>query len=140
MNKRTCIIVFLALLMCACASTQQVRDELQKAWEGRSVNDLVAELGPPTQVLDDGRGGKIYSYSTSKTFHSGSSSFSTYQGQRQGDYYQTSKGYVPGNSYTGNAYTFSAPGASFTRSQHRMFWVNDQGIIVRVEYQKTKGR
>jgi len=128
------------LLLCACATTQQKRVELQRTWEGHNVNDLIAELGPPTQVLDDGQGGKIYCYSTSKTLHGGGSSFTTYQGQRQGDYYQTSKGYVPGNSYTGQAYNFSGPSASFTRSQHQMFWANDQGVIYRVEYQRTKGR
>jgi hypothetical protein len=138
--RRALVLSFVLFWVCAYATTQQRREELQRTWEGCNVNDLITKLGPPTQIMDDGQGGKIYVYTTTKTSHSGADSFTTYQGQRQGDYYQASKGFVQGSSYAGQAYTFSGQSASFTSSRHQMFWVNDHGIIYRVEYQKTKGR
>jgi hypothetical protein len=104
------------LLVCACATTQQKGEVLQQTWRGRKVNDLIAKLGPPTRITDDGHGGKIYAYTTTKTFHTGG----------QGGY------------YAGPVYVLPSPEESHTLSQHKRFWVNDQGVIYRVEYQKTQ--
>ena len=140
MEKENClylITAILVLMIYACSATQQVREELQKNWEGRNVNDLIAELGPPTQILDDGQGGKIYCYTSTKQIHSHGDSFTTYQGTGQ-TYYGGGK--TAYSTDSGTAYTFTTPGHNYSRSRHQMFWVNDQGLIYRVEYQKTKGR
>ena len=137
MNRRNLITCLCVFLLCSCATTQQVKEELQKTWEGRNANDLVAELGPPTQTLDDGKGGRILIYTTTKHHHSPGQAFTTYQGTGQAYYSGGKSAYSTGS---GTGYTFTTPGQSFSRSKHQMFWVNDQGVIYRVEYQKTKGR
>src|SRR3974377_1177315 len=96
MSMRYIIAISFIIVLCACTTTQQKGEKLQETWEGRNVNDLIAALGPPAQIMDDGQGGKIYVYTTTKVIHSGDSSFTTYQGQRQGDY-QIGRTYVPGN-------------------------------------------
>jgi hypothetical protein len=140
MNTWNCqylITALLVLMIYACSTTQQVRQELQKNWEGRNVNDLITELGPPTQVLDDGQGGKILVYTSTKHIHSSGDSFTSYQGASQ-TYY--AGGRTAYSTDSGTANTFTTPGLSYKRSRHQMFWVNDRGIIYRVGYQKTKGR
>ena len=62
---RVLFLVFLALLIGACAtSAGKVTPQLEKAWEGESVNDLIATKGQPDQKLDDVQGGQIFAYST----------------------------------------------------------------------------
>jgi len=112
-------------------------DKMINDWEGRNINDLIAELGPPNQLLDDGQGGKILIYTSTKNIHSYGDSFTTYQGSGQTYYTSGSTAYSTGS---GTANTFTTPGHSYSRSRHQMFWVNDNGIIYRIEYQKTKGR
>jgi hypothetical protein len=94
-------------------------DAVMGSWQGRNVNDLVASWGPPTQVLDDGQGGKIYCYQV------------------------TSSVTVPGTSTThGTAYksgdqtrydsqTYTSPEYRYQVTKDRMFWVDKAGTIYR---------
>ena len=60
---RVLFLVFLALLIGACAtSAGKMTPQLEKAWEGKSINDLIATKGQPDQKLDDGQGGQIFVY------------------------------------------------------------------------------
>ena len=57
-------VVFLALLAGACATTAAKKSQqLEEAWQGKSVKELLARKGPPDAKLDDGQGGQIFAYS-----------------------------------------------------------------------------
>jgi hypothetical protein len=49
-----------------CASINKT----MQSWVGNHQSDLIANWGPPQQVMDDGRGGKIFIYFTTRSFTS----------------------------------------------------------------------
>lgn len=80
------------------------------AWEGRHANELLAEWGPPRQVLDDGAGGKVFVY----TNH-------TYLAR---DTAQTNGTITPYGAFSATT-TYQPSGA------YRMFWINSNGYVYR---------
>jgi uncharacterized lipoprotein YmbA len=59
------LLVIAALLIGACAtSASKKTQQLAEVWQGKNFNDLIAAKGPPDEKLDDGQGGKIFTYST----------------------------------------------------------------------------
>lgn len=55
--------VFAALLFVGCGGAYRQRiQEKMDAYVGRQYAELQDEMGPPTRVSDDGRGGKILSW------------------------------------------------------------------------------
>jgi hypothetical protein len=99
--KRTALFLMAILFLCSCAGNRAARiQEKMKTWEGKHFNDLVAALGPPARVMDDGQGGKIFIYSASRKTYSPGFSWTSSRGQvnRQGDIYMSSKGWIPGNT------------------------------------------
>lgn len=83
MRRKTFMINFLLVCICACATTDQTRLDFVKTWEGKTLNDLISQLGPPSQVLDDGQGGQLVIYSTS------GKKFAISDFQRQADYFHS---------------------------------------------------
>jgi hypothetical protein len=86
-------------------------NQIMSSWEGQDVNDLIAGWGPPSQVLDDGNGGKIFCYQSSGTIYMPGTSTTTFSGY--------------------NAYTTTTPGYAVPVNKYRMFWVNPGGTIYR---------
>jgi hypothetical protein len=114
MKKFISLIFFLLMLLSLIGCTSRM-NQIMASWEGQDANDLIANWGPPTQVMDDGSGGKILCYQ------------------------QTGAIYVP-RTTTGSAYsyggatsfnTYSTPGYAFPINKYRMFWVNTNGTIYR---------
>ena len=68
------IIVFLemALLGCASAAYQQKVQATMDGYIGRHYAELQDQMGPPTRVSDDGRGGRILSWASEQEVTSGS--------------------------------------------------------------------
>ena len=62
----------LALLGCASAAYQQEVQEPMDSFLGRPYAELQDRLGPPTRTTDDGRGGRILSWSTEQELTHGS--------------------------------------------------------------------
>ena len=118
---RVLFLVFLALLIGACAtSAGKMTPQLEKAWEGKSVNDLIATKGQPDQKLDDGQGGQIFAYST----------------------YESEPGAEPSPGGTSSPGGGSGGGGSSRRGSsgttylvHERFWIAADGHIYRVTYQ-----
>jgi hypothetical protein len=62
MRIAICLILFLAAVCSGCRSVTTETDKLMASFDGRHVSNALAVLGPPTQVLDDGKGGQIFSW------------------------------------------------------------------------------
>lgn len=138
--------ILLVFLLCACATTeqkkealqraiQQKRETLQKTWEGRNVNDLIAYFGPPSEVLDDGKGGRILIYTKTIGVGVPGQSFSTYHGISRGSVTGFPGGASAHGTDSGTQFTYTSPEVALSISGHRMFWVNKEGTIYRVELQ-----
>lgn len=144
MKRKTAFVLLVGLLICACAGrrAEQIQAKAE-TWKGKHFNDLVAALGPPSQVMDDGGNGRIFVYSASRQIYLPGNSWTTSQGNitRQGDIYMSSKGVIPGRTYTSSesSDTFTTPGYSFTRAEHTMYWINTEGYIYRTAYSGSKG-
>ena len=59
MKTKAIVFVFFALICTGCYFSQMVTDNMKK-WQWKHVNALVAHWGPPTQIMEDGYGGKVY--------------------------------------------------------------------------------
>jgi hypothetical protein len=103
-----------SLLLGGCAEDT---NKIMASWEGHNINDVIAQWGPPSQVLDDppgkimtwARGGTIVMPGASRT------------------------GYVPQPGVYGGGYyeTTAAPTMATTFTSTRTFWVNGSGTITR---------
>src|SRR5579862_3873642 len=60
--------LFLALfsisLLCGCAGT----NKMMASWEGQHESNLLAKWGPPSQIMSDGSGGKVWIYTAQRSF------------------------------------------------------------------------
>ena len=110
----SCIVILLTLTSCVTRM-----NNIMKSWEGHHFSELIASWGPPSQILDDGQGGKIYCYQSTTSFTTPGSSHTT------GNVYS----YGNTATYQGNT-TYNAP-QTHSYQRHRMFWVNSRGYIYR---------
>lgn len=113
------ILGFVASLISGCASVNKVME----SWTGHHQSDLIASWGPPQQVMDDGEGGRIFIYSTTRAFTSPGRSTTTVTGSAYGT------GNYAYGSATGSA-TYTPPRTS-SYNAYRMFWIDQNGYIYR---------
>ncbi len=52
------LIIFMALSLLGCA--YKSTSEIMNSWKGSHISQVIQSWGPPTQVTEDGAGGKIY--------------------------------------------------------------------------------
>jgi hypothetical protein len=106
----------LALFLTACATVQEDTNKVMASWVGNNGNDLIASWGPPTRVMSDGGGGKIYIYIFDR--HSNTPAELV---TREFDNWFDGKGVR--TTYT--------PSESVGYLAFRTFWINDQNLIYR---------
>lgn len=100
------------------AQHAQAMDQELAAWKGRSSSDLVEEMGPPTQIIDDASGMRIYVYT--KVWN--------YREPDQILHQKDSEGRITGTTHL--------PGKSWTDRRHRMYWVDKKGVIVKTAWRE----
>ena len=104
------LLLISLLVISGCGG--QVSKTMQ-SWVGHNSSELIASWGPPTRVLDDGNGGKLFIYEYGRSY--------------------TSPGYATTQTYGTTSYpqyqtTYYAPQTSGYVAS-RTFWVNSEGII-----------
>ena len=52
------LIILMALVFLGCAHKNT--SEIMNSWMGSHISEVIQSWGPPTQVADDGAGGRIY--------------------------------------------------------------------------------
>lgn len=82
MNKTfTLLSLSLSLLVSACTPSQIRREayaEKMQLWVGKSADDLIVSLGPPTRAADLSTGGRVLEYSDDRTTVSGGGTQTVY--------------------------------------------------------------
>ncbi|MBU2551307.1 MAG: hypothetical protein KKB20_23035, partial [Proteobacteria bacterium] len=56
------VATILCFVTVSCGPTQEQIKQAMDSWLGVDKNSLIAQNGPPSQVLNDGQGGEIFVY------------------------------------------------------------------------------
>ena len=127
--RETVSVVLLAAALVSvsgCATTAQINAAMQ-SWVGHSMSELVAAWGPPSQVLDDGSGGKILSYQYTRAHTTHGAAYTQSSATAYG---------VGGHAYaSGSSVTTYGPSRTTTTNSWRTFWVDSRGVVVNWSWQ-----
>jgi hypothetical protein len=120
MKKYVCLIFCFAIT--GCTSVAQLEQRLGQQWIGKDGKSLIASLGEPDKVVDDGPGGQIFCYVkiTSYTL--------PFRESMKPIFYTSKKGLHYNVVDKGRYY----PLQTFTKGRTSMFWINPEGKIYRV--------
>lgn len=129
MKRRVLPVVLSTVLLTACASSV---NKLMESWMGHSAEELIASWGPPTQVLDNPSGGKIYVYHQNSQV--------TLPGTAPTPGTSHTSGYIDANGNWQSTTTYNpgspgGPAKTYDFQRTRLFFVNPQGIIYRWSWQ-----
>lgn len=116
--KRALVLLLMGLLLSGCIHKSQ----RMNAYIGQTQANVIAQCGPPTNIIPDGAGGTILVYQ--KTYN---------LGQTRGKIRQVSPNLGP-NSIIPTRYEYTAPEA-ITRTATDMFFVGADGLVYRVQWQ-----
>jgi len=56
-------LIIIALILTGCATRRTRETEIMQSWIGYHQSELIAEWGPPTRIMPDGKGGTVLDYS-----------------------------------------------------------------------------
>jgi len=56
-------LISVALILTGCATRRTRETEIMRSWIGYHQSELIAEWGPPTRIMPDGKGGTVLDYS-----------------------------------------------------------------------------
>ncbi len=106
-------------------------DRKVKSWLGHNVNDLIMSWGPPTQVYDDGEGGKFIVYTERQVYVSPGYSTTNTTGSAYG-YVSGNNIYIDGHSQSHTTYY---PPQVNQWTVYRMFRANRYGRIISYKWE-----
>ncbi len=120
--KRWMVVLLLLapLLSNGCAARNS---NAMRAWEGRHYSDLIASWGPPQQVFDDGAGGRMLIWTSSRSYTTPGKSET--QADGNATIYDD---YIWGSARSDTTYT---PPQTHGSKAYRVFWINRRGYIYR---------
>jgi hypothetical protein len=120
--KKLSILVVATLILVGCSMV----DRQMESWIDHHQSELIANWGPPQQIMDDSQGGKIFIYSATRNH--------TTQGRATTNV--TGSAYSVGDFTYGNAtgHTTYTPPQTSSYNAYRMFWINSNGYIYRAAW------
>ena len=105
-----------------CTSVAQLEQQLGRQWIGKDGKSLIASLGEPDKVVDDGPGGQIFCYVKITSYTR------PLRESTKPIIYTSKKGWHYDVVDKGRYY----PLQTFTKGRTSMFWINPEGRIYRV--------
>jgi hypothetical protein len=128
------LVVPLLTMMLICSTgcmTAAKMNKVMSSWEGADVNYLIARWGPPTQIMNDGNGGRIFVYTYNRSYTTAGVSTTTTTGSANGTA-TTSGDNTSVNIYgQSNSTTVYSPAQTTEWKVYRMFWVGPRGHVYR---------
>ena len=124
--------LFTLILICSTGCmTAAKMNKTMSSWQGADVNYLIARWGPPTQVMQDGQGGRIFIYTYDRSYTSAGVATTTTTGNANGTA-TTNGGNTSVNVYgQSNSTTVYTPGQTAEWKVYRMFWIGPRGHVYR---------
>jgi hypothetical protein len=127
------LVVLLALMLIGTTGcmTAAKMNKIMSSWEGADVNYLIARWGPPTQIMSDGHGGRIFIYTYDRSYTSAGTSTTTTTGSASGT--ATTIGDNTSINVNGqsNSTTVYHPGQTVQWKVYRMFWIGPRDHVYR---------
>jgi hypothetical protein len=119
--KKYVFLIFCCAIT-GCTSVAQLEQQLGQQWIEKDRDSLIVSTGEPDQVVDDGLGGRIFSYVkiTSYTL--------SFRESMKPIIYTSNNGWHYDAANKGRYY----PLQTFTKGRNTMFWINPAGQIYRV--------
>jgi hypothetical protein len=119
MKKALALLIFsLSFFASGCKTTQQQL----ASYQGSHINNVIAKNGSPSSLIEDGKGGKIYTFTKSRSIQVAPASSSTTSYGSQG--YRTTHTKSSGPKY-------------ITIRDNYMFWVDEKGIIYKSAHSRN---
>ena len=109
----------IAYLLCAGCVAQM--NKIMASWKGHNISDVIAQWGPPSQVIDDEQGGKIYSWIEDRS----------YTTPKHSTTYTQPTVYSGRRVFSWRSDTQHYGGREVSAQATRTFWVDANGIIYR---------
>jgi hypothetical protein len=126
------VLLFVLMLIgtTGCMTAAKM-NKTMSSWQGADVNYLIARWGPPTQVMNDGQGGRVFIYTYDRSYTSAGVSTTTTTGSANGT--ATSSGNNTSINIYGqsNSTTVYTPGQTAQWKVYRMFWIGPRGHVYR---------
>lgn len=117
--------LFILFLLMGCGAINKTMN----SWMNHHYSELIGLWGPPTQVYDDGNGGRILVYIYTSTYTTPATSTTTTNSNAYGNatiYDNMIWGNV--NSTTQSSTTYN-PAQTYEYTAYRMFWINKSGYV-----------
>ncbi len=122
---KTVTIILIIFSLNGCVSVNKVMD----SWTNHHYSELIGSWGPPTQVYDDGNGGRILIYAYNRTYTTPGTSTTTTNGYGYGTA-TAYDNYIWGNvNTTTQSTTTYNPPQTYQYSAYRMFYINKNGYV-----------
>ena len=104
---RKCVFLLALAVLCAtgCANRNKQLTKVMESWMGHDIKEVIESWGPPSTVYDEAEL-KVYVWNSQSSFT------------------------LPGRTSGKTVY----PGQTITRNHYRMFWVNQDGKVVRWKF------
>jgi hypothetical protein len=120
------LAVVLTIPMVGCAGRI---NKTMDSWRGAHVSQLIGSWGPPAQIMDDGLGGKVFIYATTRTWTTPGTATTQTTGSATATAWGTdtyATGSATGRSTSTTTYT---PAQTHGYHAYRMFYINANGVI-----------
>jgi hypothetical protein len=113
MRRALTAIAFLVLSIgCHGGTSSPSTEDVMKSYLWHNKSDVIAGWGPPQNIMPDGLGGEAWTYTQSRQYTTGGSSFTNVYGP-------------------GMAATTYVPGRTYVSSARQTFFINGWGIVYR---------
>jgi len=124
-------LLTLTLLCLAGCMTAAKMNKTMSSWEGADANYLIARWGPPTQVMSDGSGGRIFIYAYNRSYTTNGVSTTTTTGSANGTAATSGDNTSVNIHGQSNSTTVYTPAQTAEWKVYRMFWVGPRGHVYR---------
>lgn len=119
------ISILITFSLNGCMSINKVMD----SWSNHHYSELIGSWGPPSQVYDDGNGGKIFIYASNRSYTTPGTSTTTTNGSGYGTA-TINDNYIWGNVNTNTqSKTTYNPSQTYQYAAYRMFYINKSSYI-----------
>lgn len=124
-------LLTMTLICSTGCMTAAKMNKTMASWQGADVNYLIARWGPPTQVMNDGQGGRIFIYTYNRSYTTAGVATTTTTGSANGT--ATTIGNDTSINVHGqsNSTTVYSPQQTGEWKVYRMFWVGPRGHVYR---------
>jgi hypothetical protein len=124
--RRIALVMVLVLIALSCVGCAGRINKVMASWTNHHYSDLIASWGPPQQVYDDGRGGRMLVYTTQRSWTSPGTAVTRTTGRAT-----SYDNYIWGTATSRTTYN---PPQTHGYTAYRVFWIDKRGYIYKWQW------